>query len=467
MIQTPASPRTQPLLRPRRHTLGTFLFAGAALLLLTAAPAASARDWYVSAAKGKGKKGTKVKPAKDLGNIIKKLKAGDVVHIAAGTYYGKGKNGGDEIKVPVSIIGGYDESFTKRDPWGTLRTILTGDNKTKNYKVSPRLGITVGPLKTKSKEKTKMPPIVVDGLIIDQGGQNRYKTEKNHMIVRKASPSTGQMPTPDRGALVVSVSKTGMFDPSTWDITVKNCVILNAAPTKGVLMVRGYRNTVVRITNNVVVNNTGSGIYASTSYHPRDNKDHPKFTIDNNTVLFTWKYDGMSTSFSGNAFETDSDTNVTATNNVFAFSDRFGIEAHSRVPLFLKNNLITGSLSNDFWETPTDATMSVDDMEDEAEFLNEDSEDNVNKPIKIPVSKEWAQLYANRIVINRDKIEANVKVKNNGANALRSMLGLPVQAGKVDSPKVSVFLPRISVDDAIAAGTKKYDGKGASKAAVK
>ena len=49
------------------------------VISLLSAPAAQARDFYVSAKRGKGKKGTKDKPAKDIGNIVKKLKAGDVI----------------------------------------------------------------------------------------------------------------------------------------------------------------------------------------------------------------------------------------------------------------------------------------------------------------------------------------------------------------------------------------------------
>ena len=66
---------------------------------------AQARDWYVSISRGKGKKGTKEKPAKELGNIIKKLQPGDVIHIAAGVYLGRGDSGTHVITVPVSIIG--------------------------------------------------------------------------------------------------------------------------------------------------------------------------------------------------------------------------------------------------------------------------------------------------------------------------------------------------------------------------
>lgn len=445
------------------HSLLTVSLAlGTAALFLGSADA-EARDWYVSAAKGKGKKGTKKKPARDLGNIVKKLKAGDVVHIAGGTYLGKGKNGTDVIKVPVSIIGGYDEGFSKRDPWGKTRTVLTGVNTSKNYKPQPRLFIDL----TKYRDKA-MPAIKVDGLVIDQGGQNRYKKGGETKILRKANPATGENPTPDRGALVISVSKTGNFDAkAAWAITVQNNVIVNAAPTKGALMVRGYKNSRVLIQNNIVANCTGSGIYASSAYRPRDNKAQPTFDIRHNTVLFTWKYDGMTTSYSGVGLEVDNDTIVVAQNNVIGFSDRYGVENHSRLPLLLKNNLITASLEHTYWETAEDAKIDIADLEDEAELLHEDSTGNIGPGVKVPVSQAWAKLYASRVLINRAKVEEKVKARNTGANALRGMLGLPLRAGTVKGPDVPVYLHRMSVDDAIQAGAALYAGRGSSIKSVR
>lgn len=87
-----------------------------AIALMALPSSAQARDWYVSVARGKGKKGTKEKPAKDLGNIAKKLEPGDVVHVAEGTYLGRAKAGSTTLFVPVSIIGGYSDDFSKRDP---------------------------------------------------------------------------------------------------------------------------------------------------------------------------------------------------------------------------------------------------------------------------------------------------------------------------------------------------------------
>jgi len=55
--------------------------------------------------------------------------------VDAGTYLGKGKSGVDRITIPVSIIGGYSDDFAARDPWGKNRTVLSGKNKTKSYKL--------------------------------------------------------------------------------------------------------------------------------------------------------------------------------------------------------------------------------------------------------------------------------------------------------------------------------------------
>ena len=72
-----------------------------ALVSASATSAAEGRDWYVCRATGKGKSGTVEKPAKDLGNIVSKLEAGDRIFLAEGVYLGRGENGHDLITVPV------------------------------------------------------------------------------------------------------------------------------------------------------------------------------------------------------------------------------------------------------------------------------------------------------------------------------------------------------------------------------
>ena len=429
---------------------------------LWAAGNAVARDVYISAGRGKGKSATKEKPAKDLGNVVSKLAPGDTVHIAAGTYLGKGESGCDAINVPVSVIGGYSDDFSKRDPWGECKTILTGSNTSKNYKVAPRLHIDLAKYIFHSSGGTAMPKIVVDGLIIDQGPQNRYKDAAKTLLVRKANPKTGENPTPDRGALIITASRT-KNRAGKWDIVVRNCVIVNSAPTQGAMTVSGYQGSTITIDNNLVINNTGTGIFAGSMWQGADEKAAPRFTITNNTVLFTEKYDAFAQSFSGNSFKIDTAVVAAVTNNVFAFADRNGIQKQGKWKLLLKDNLIVGNVQADYWEAAGDQKVELGNLEDEAEYLHGDSGGNVAMKIKVPVSEEWAKLYAGRVLIDRNAAAADVKAQKTKANALRSILGLPLRAGelKTDSP---VWLPLMKVDDALKAGLEKYGGKyGCSK----
>ena len=410
-----------------------------------------AADYYVSAARGKGKSATKEKPAKDLGNIIKKLVPGDTVHIAEGNYVGRGGNGSDVITVPVSLIGGYSDDFSKRDPWGAHRTIFSGENKSKNFDSSTRLLIDL--MKYRAKE---MPKIVVDGIIIDDGPRNRYSKGEGKVIVRMANPKTGENPTPSQGGLVIRASKTGNFDAGAhWDITVQNCIVMNTAPTQGALTVSGYKDSKIKISNNIVINNTGTAIMAGTKYV--GDKAGPDFDISHNTVLFTWKYEPITQSFSGNSFKADNGATVKLTNNVFAFADRAGINNISKAALLLKDNLIAGNVATDYLEF--DTKIDLDDIEDEAEYLHDDTGGNVAGDVKPPVSQEWLKLYGARILIDRNAQAADVKVQKTRANELRRILGLPVQGTDVAAPKTNVWLHQLSVDDAVKAGSAKYLGK--------
>lgn len=438
------------------------LFLLAASLIASLPLSAIAEDYYVSANRGKGKKATLEKPAKDLGNIIKKLKPGDVVHIAGGTYLGRGKSGSDMITVPVSIIGGYSDDFSSRDPWGEHKTILSGVNKSKNWVRTPRLMIDL--MKYREKE---MPAIVVDGLIIDHAERNRYKTDAQQVLLRKANPKTKQNPTPDQGGLVVRVSKTGNFDEGAhWDVTVQNCVVMNTAPSQGALSVSGYKDAKIKIRNNIVINNTGTGIFIGTKYRPGKSEGLPEFIVENNTVLFTWKYDASAQSYSGNSIKFDPDTFGILRNNVFGFADRFGIQNAGKSSILLAENLIVGNVDADYLEF--DTRIQLEDMEDEAEYIHEDSEENYNEAIAVPVSEDWLNLYGNRILIDRNAAEADIQAQQSAANDIRSMLGLPLQAGDVKGVDSPVWLNRIALEDALKAGAEHYaEQYGSSMALLK
>ena len=288
---------------------GMFVFA--ALCAAALATTAQADDYYVSAARGKGKKGSKEEPVRDLGIIVPKLKAGDTVHIAVGTYVGMSDSGADEIKVPVKILGGYSDDFAARDPWGEHKTVLSGINLAKNFSSKPRLHI--GDRRTPGE-------IMVDGVVVDNGARNGYMNETNNEIRRRFQPKTGSNAAPDTPGISLDGAEGAK-------VTVENCAVFNCAPTHktGAIKVFCGKNGQASIRNNMAVNNTGAGICCLSSWHPKDGKGLPTFTIEHNTVLFTWKFDALSTD-SGSGLKLESGVIATVRNNVFAFGDAFGID---------------------------------------------------------------------------------------------------------------------------------------------
>lgn len=398
------------------------------------------RHFYVSRNTGRGRIASKEQPAKDLGNIIANLQAGDVIHIAEGVYTSRGDCGSDIINVPVKIIGGYSTDFSKRDPWGAHKTILTGVN-TLEGETTPRLKI-----ETDKKFRSYEGEVVVDGIIVDNGPRNRYKTDKELLIIRMANMNNNQNPTPGSAGIDVRVGKFTK-------VTVRNCLITNAAPSQGVLNVQAGENGEVLIENNAVINNTGNGIQCMTNWH--SSSGQPKFTVINNTVLFSWKHDAVA-SYGGAGLAMDRDVQVFAANNVFGFGDFGGVDnAKLCRQITLKDNLLTGNKKYDYMEG---VPMAIEDVEDESDYISYESVGNVRGQVQVPVNPQWAEIYASRVEISRAMVDAQAKAYDSDANELRSMLGLPLQANTV-TLDAEVWLHRMQLEDAIKAGMKPYKGK--------
>jgi len=405
------------------------------------------RKWFVSKTTGSGQLGTIERPAKDLGNIIHHLKPNDEIYIAEGVYLSKGKRGSDEINVPVKIYGGYDTSFETRDPWGEHKTIFTGVNEYMKL-TTPRLYIRTDQQREKNGRLSQGSVIIVDGIIFDNGPRNRYHTDKNLAIRRKASPKSGKNPSPESGGIVIVGSKYT-------NIGVQNCVVMNTAPTEGAISVRVFKGGKGVIQNNFCINNTGYGIQARSGYAGTDEKLLPQFIIRNNTVLFNWKHDAIA-SYGGNALALDRNIKARVENNVFGFGHQGGIY-NKGCNLVLNNNLFTGNSKYDYKEI--NDMMKAEDIIDEAAKIDPNSQGNTSQLIKINVAPRWAKIYGERVEISRADVDASVHAGNSGANQLRSMLGLNVQGGgtKMDA---EIFLPLITVDEALPAGQLPWNGKG-------
>ena len=399
------------------------------------------QDYYISPA-GRGRKATKDAPAKDLAVILKKLKDGDVVHIAAGKYISKLGRGSDVINKSVSIIGGYSPDFSTRDPWGKYKTIFTGTNDYNRGLTTSRLRINGNP----------NAPVLIDGIIVDNGPRNRYKTEKHQLILRKANPSKGENPTPETPGIKVLMSGEGT------SVTIQNCIVMNTAPTQGAIDVQIGKNSKAIIRNNLIVNNTGESIMAKTNWHGDTPENFASYVIENNTILFNWKHDAIA-SYGGNSLMMDTRVKLIAKNNIFGFGDFGGVNNIKKCEyLQLLNNNFFGHKVYDFFDT---APMSVAEMADYAEYI-EKAEGNVSKPVQLPLNPDWAKLYASRKDISRAEVDASSTASNSTENQVRSILGLNLKGSTV-STDASIWLHQMQVEDAVKLGLKQYNGKGCQK----
>ncbi len=382
-----------------RKVLGVFV-----VLVFIAAPVFSA-DMYVSANKGdNGNAGnSKEAPFAELDKAANKAKAGDTIHVAAGRYYGIGKTAATEIKEAVAILGGYDDAFTSRDSKKN-QTILTGDNSSKS----------LGSGKPRLRLIAKNGNVMVDGIVFDMAERNNYSDGK--VVVRKANPKTGTNASLDAPTLEIGTGDGGA-------ITVKNCLVLNSTHTG--IRVKAGKGVKVNISNNFIINSAGIGLELNTTHH--SNEGQPEFEVSHNSILFVWKYDGYGTR-GGEGINFDGKLKLALTNNIIAFADNYAIvNGKGNKSLAAVNNILFGSGQADYWEG--DLMLAAKEMGDGK--LIESAKGNTNKNLSFKVNQDWANLYAARVLIDRNKVEADVKAKNTFANELRSILGLPLQAADV------------------------------------
>lgn len=402
-----------------------------------------ARDWYVSAARGTGKEGTKEKPAKDLGIIAALLEPADRVLIAEGSYLGRAESGADAITVPVEILGGYSDDFSNRDPWGVHQTVLTGNRASQNFSTQSRLSIST------AKHSTALKPVahkvLVDGVLFDMGPRNTYTSEAEVLIKRKAGPGT--VPTPDSPALVITTGQKG-------DIVVHNCIVTNAAASQGAFTFLPGKAAKVSVRNNASINNTGFGFHLGRSFAGDAPADFPAYELENNLAVLIEKYDAFSATHGGSGVMLEAYTTVTMTANVLGMNDFYGIDNARRAPkVVLRNNVFFGNVVADFLDFNTKLKAAA--LADEAQSVGL-AEGNAGKEVKLAVPEKWAQAWLARNIIDRNIAEASVKVPNTGANQVRAIFGLPLQgtAVKLDS---DVWLPRLPLADVLKAATRYHE----------
>lgn len=225
-------------------------FQSAFALIFVISPWVHASDIFVAPSKGpQGGDGSRQHPYYDPYLAFRNAEAGDTIHIAGGRYHGRYDRSSWEIDRPrLTVLGGYDADFTKRDPWKTPSVFGCA-----NDCVAQRESFLLQGMADHSG-------ITLDGLTFDSAGRNSYES--------KGSPP-GVIPSSSDGAMLVLTSP---------DVTVKNCTFLNS--TTGAVELTGENS---RFENNLVLNTTG---IAALTLHDSSAHNAKPIIVQSNTFAF-------------------------------------------------------------------------------------------------------------------------------------------------------------------------------------
>ena len=400
-----------------------------ALALLAAAGmnlSLEAKDIYVSLAKGKNKNaGTKTAPYKNLWKALTVAKVGDVIHVAEGNYPGRMKCGWFKMDKPVSIVGGYSSDFTKRDPL-KYKTMFQPKNENNDKKGGFRsllyLDFEKNPMKA-----PKGFNIVIDGLIFDDGFASSYHAVKGKpagfdtgmWLEGPAKNKADKFPSANRYSISSATAGRG-----EGDLTIRNCTFVNGS--NYAVNLNWYKGK-ISITNNVFCNNRMLSINVSCS----NGRGKINWECAYNTILFTWSRLNDLADM-GFAIRNNENCNADIHNNIIGLNVLTGFDNTKGNPkkktTKLNNNIFFLNRESDVQMTmsPSVVKVRVESFEDLEEVDGIESiEGNVDLKNPAVFKGRINAKYLNAFLSM--KYSEKTKLDPGKCNALRSVLGLPLQ----------------------------------------
>lgn len=368
------------------------------LSALACAPLAAA-DWYVRAgADGDGS--AKDKPLPVMWKAVEKAVRGDVIHVAAGTYYGKTGCGHIIVTVPgLTLVGGYSADFSARDPFKNL-TIIEKSADYKGGVTGMPEGIIAG--------KGDVSGLTVDGFVLNAKARNSY------------DPSGKIMPKDCEQGL--------LFQAEGSTIKLRNSILLNPYGDGVYCSWKGEGNEVV---NNFIINT----FYAAVE--TRSAQPDAVVTIKNNTIAFCWQQPAKGGAIGvmvGRQGKTIIQDNVIAFMQCEDTGQNYGVAVNNNFgndETVLSGNVFTQCQGGIYaYMDATKANLLLW-KPDEIKDLNKDPEsyrlakgstgNSMDDP-KLNPDKAWFEQFSNFVASQPGKLNMDTM------NQWRSSLGLPLQA---------------------------------------
>ena len=441
---------------------------GAYAQMASVSPTGQGKDLYVSVTTGAGSRtadGSKEQAYKDLQAAIDAAPEGSVIHIAEGNYLGKMDQGYVECKKYVSLEGGWNTSFTERNPVKYQTTIRpTGAQSGTSNNKSLLEVVARG-----KKDAT----VVIDGLILDMGLYNKYAKAPNS-DERAGAPEgceTGRLATSGESVPVPTTdgmgshSRTALSGNMDGNLIIRNCVF-SCAMHFGIQMLNYYGKW--EVYNNIFVacRMAGCEIRGNTA-----NPDTEK-TLDfhHNTVIFTWTRNKLMEDM-GLGFRFMPGVNTDVHDNLFGCNYYGALErAHFDTNKAREQLRITNAYDNLFFANrmgdiclPSGGGLwnwqMAKNFEEVEQLQKYEGNREVNEQeielLKQAINEPYLKGYLGLTMTQKSKFD-----ENSAMNTFRSAMGMNKQGTEV--VRVSMYANRYPFDD-IPKLWGAIPGKGAQK----
>ena len=240
---------------------------------------------YVSVNKGSNRNdGSLSSPLKDLQKAIDEAPEGALICVAEGNYLGYLDQGWVKVNKYVSIVGGYSDNFSQRDPLKFRTTMRPG---VEQIMTSGNQGIM--DIRVVGKRNGV---VLVDGIIFDRGQISAYLAPiyNNPVAAAPEGCETGRITVVGESTEGVPTMKpqgmTSAFQLISGEmegnLTVRNCVFLNGYHFAIQMACKGGHFNVY---NNVFVANRMAACEVRGGLALPNTS---KISFHENTVLFTW-----------------------------------------------------------------------------------------------------------------------------------------------------------------------------------